>query len=594
MADVVIDGLNFSLSNALTAQLTGATALPDTLRIPSTVTSGGVTYTVTGVAQKAFKKKGTVREIIIPASVLRIENDAFSYMADLTGVTIEDASTELYFGFQDGTFLDDEMFYSCDRLARVYIGRNIVWDRSKEGPFQSREALTKVTFGPRVSRIGCGYDTRKELFDDSDNIKQVIFRADEASTSLTVMNSTGLDRATVFTIDRDLTNATPDAEAGEMQEMLSHAVSVTFGSRLKYIPAAMFQGCKALSTVTIPQNVTDIRPRAFRSCTGLKYVVLRGTPTIGTQAFAGCTAIKRVCTHYDEAPTVGASLSADCFDAATYASARLQNMGAWQGDFSVLPWSEFGSSHRQQANVLTLGPANQTEIPSASFDQIEVERTVEPESWSMLSLPMLVDSYYFGADAEVLLVDSLIVESPFRSTLRLKAYDLDAHDFLPVEQPFFLRSRRAEGQVLCGTTDDTFQALTIPVPPQCSVPASDEAASAQFNGTFTLTTDDRGRPVPAFSAYFAAPSSVHRIYTDLEGMDFTVYGHDPLDGDADDDGTLSTADVSLVERQLLGEAASADVFIDVLRTNAEGALSISTITDIVTKINELTTTEEQP
>lgn len=592
-ADVSVNGLNFALSADGTASLTGAATLPDTLRIPSSITSGGITYSVTSVGKKAFKSKGTVKEIIVPASVQRIENDAFSYMGDLEGVTIEDAANELYFGFQDGTFLDDEMFYSCDKIAHAYIGRNLTWNSDKEGPFQTRKALTKVVFGPLVTRVGCGYAEKKELFDDCTAIKQVVFKGSSTSGPLALMTSTGLSVATVFSIDRELTNGLTDSDTGALQKMLANAVSVTLGQQLSYLHTAMFQGCKALTNITVPQNVAEIRRQAFAGCTGLRYIVLRGTPTIGSQAFAGCTAIKRVCIDYDTAPEGDTSAGTDCFDATTYASATLQNVGHWKGTFDVLPWREFKTNYVAEPRILKLDTETDSDIAGGSYDQIQIACNLAAETWSLLSLPMLVDSYYFGADADVFVADTLIADSPFRSTLRLKAYDIDANAFMPIDQPFFLRSRRAESLIQCGTTDDTFKAEALAVPPSVSVPTSDAASPVRFLGTFSAATDDRGRGVKAFGAYFEAGTEVHRIYAELDGLPAPIYGLEPIGGDANDDGEVNTHDVWLTEQCLLGLEPAENIFLDVLRLDETENVSIGTIADIVKTINEQTTTEDQ-
>lgn len=581
LADVTIGGLNFALSSNKTASLTGAVTTTDTLRIPPTIAIGEEVYTVTSVGKNAFKNVATIKEIFIPSTCQRLENDAFSYMSGLTGVTIEDADTELYVGFQDGVIFDDEMFYSCDKLSSVYIGRNLQWDYNKEGPFQNQKSLSKVTFGPLMTRLGCGFADKKELFYDCKNIKQVVFNGDDSTEPLAIINSTGLDAATVFNINRELANDTADSDIGEMQEMLAHATNVSLGANVKYVHTAMFQNCKALASITIPQNVTEIRSRAFADCTALKYVVLRGTPFLGTEAFAGCTALTRVCTNYDSAPDVPAAASTDCFDAATYVNARLQNTGRWKGALQVLPWSEFGEHYTSESNILHLDTSNDTPLTDETYDQVQISCSVPAETWTLMSLPMLVDSYYFGADAEVLVADSISIDSPFRSSLHFKTYDIDNNPFMPTDQPFLLRCRKGETLIQCGTTDDSFKAQVHAAAPSCDIATSEGKCVVSLCGTFTTKQDDRGRKVNAFSAYLVPKDEIRRIYAKVNGISTLLYGDEPIEGDANDDGEVNVEDAALVKSQLLNEKDVEDVFIEMLQLDDNGTISIRTMTDLI-------------
>ena len=66
--------------------------------------------------------------------------------------------------------------------------------------------------------------------------------------------------------------------------------------RVTHITAYAFDGCTALTSVTIPEGVTDIGIFAFNSCEALTSVTFTGTtpPTFGEHVFFGCTALETI------------------------------------------------------------------------------------------------------------------------------------------------------------------------------------------------------------------------------------------------------------------------------------------------------------
>lgn len=61
------------------------------------------------------------------------------------------------------------------------------------------------------------------------------------------------------------------------------------------IPSSAFEGCKSLTSITIPDGVTSIGSYAFNGCTGLTSIDIPDSVTsIGSFAFTGCDSLTDV------------------------------------------------------------------------------------------------------------------------------------------------------------------------------------------------------------------------------------------------------------------------------------------------------------
>ena len=68
--------------------------------------------------------------------------------------------------------------------------------------------------------------------------------------------------------------------------------SITIPNTVTYIGWHAFGGCKGLTTITIPNSVTTIEFGTFSACTGLTSVTIPNSVTsIGNEAFHGCTSL---------------------------------------------------------------------------------------------------------------------------------------------------------------------------------------------------------------------------------------------------------------------------------------------------------------
>ena len=79
------------------------------------------------------------------------------------------------------------------------------------------------------------------------------------------------------------------------------------------IPGQCFYGCASLTRVALPETITEIGERAFMNCAGLKAVGIPDTAqTIADNAFDGCSSLVIYCTKESRARQYAAQHGIDC------------------------------------------------------------------------------------------------------------------------------------------------------------------------------------------------------------------------------------------------------------------------------------------
>lgn len=86
-----------------------------TVKIPTTITRGGVKYTVKSIGKKAFEDCYNLTSITIPSSVTNIGEMAFRYCSNLTSITIPRSVTSI----------EDWAFLGCESLTSITLPKHI-------------------------------------------------------------------------------------------------------------------------------------------------------------------------------------------------------------------------------------------------------------------------------------------------------------------------------------------------------------------------------------------------------------------------------------------------------------------------------------
>ena len=225
---------------------------------------------VTAIGWNAFSDCTGVTSVTIPEGVTELDVGAFDGCTGLTSVTIPASVRKMYaFCFRD-----------CIGLTSVVIPEGVT--SMEDGAFQDCTGLISVTIPAGVKTIG------RETFSGCTGL-----------TSITIPES-------VTEVGTDAFDKTPWLEQQKAEhdivyagrcvvtcrETLAHA-EIKDGTR--YICNNAFRNRTALTSVVIPEGVTEIGWWAFQDCTSLASVRLPGSLTmINECAFSGCKSLTSV------------------------------------------------------------------------------------------------------------------------------------------------------------------------------------------------------------------------------------------------------------------------------------------------------------
>ncbi len=125
------------------------------IAIPETVTHQGVTYTVVGIDDNAFKSCGGITSVTIGNSITSIGRDAFNNCNQATSLTIGNSVTSI------GNYA----FWNCSALTAITIPNSV--DTIGERAFYTCTHATSLTIGNSVT------DIEKEAFGYCEHLTEI-------------------------------------------------------------------------------------------------------------------------------------------------------------------------------------------------------------------------------------------------------------------------------------------------------------------------------------------------------------------------------------------------------------------------------------
>ena len=239
---------------------------------------------VTQIGYDAFNDCTELTSITISDGVTCIGNSAFSYCALLETVTIPNSVTHIY----------PRAFYDCTSLKEVTIPASVTSIGNEAfGYYYVRDSSeTKKADGFKINYIK---NTAGHLYAASNGFTDEACLITELQDDGTVKISKYIGNDTVFEIPAEIDGKKVTRIGYNAFQKRTSLTSITIPDGVTDIEQYAFEGCTSLSDITLPDSLTSIGLSAFESCTALTDIALPDSLTyIDGFAFANCTSLKTV------------------------------------------------------------------------------------------------------------------------------------------------------------------------------------------------------------------------------------------------------------------------------------------------------------
>ena len=272
------------------------------LTIPATVTHiGSCAFSMTDLA-----------EIEIPAGVVSMEDNPFSYCMSLKTITVAGENPVFY--VQDGVLFcrEDHSLVCFPNLAAepaegayetytVPAGTEVI----RGDAFGGVESLSEILLPDSLRVIGSqafGFCQRLDSLTIPDSVTEIGDAAfDSCRYLVRVVLPAGLKRipSMLFYQCESLYEADiPDTvtEIGDAAfDFCGSLEHVQIPDGVTVIETAVFEGCFSIESIVIPDSVTEIGAFAFSGCSALADIQVPATVTrIGEYAFSYCNSLKEL------------------------------------------------------------------------------------------------------------------------------------------------------------------------------------------------------------------------------------------------------------------------------------------------------------
>ena len=263
--DFQVDGLYYTVSDK-TGQLVnlakGDVKYTGDIVIPSSVSYGGTTYTVSGMESQVCQDCKTLTSVVIGDKITKIPQYAFYGCTNLETVTLGTKVESLGYA----------AFSGCTNLSSINLNDNITsFDNSV---FLNCTSLTSVVLGESILEMG------SSVFNGCTNLRTV-----EIHQGCSVIGSSAFqDCKKLQTID--IPNSVIKIGSQAFQNCVN-LTSAKIGNGVQEIPQYTFLGCTRLNTVSLGSGILSVDYSAFYNCSQLNSLTVLNpqTPSVDNTSF---------------------------------------------------------------------------------------------------------------------------------------------------------------------------------------------------------------------------------------------------------------------------------------------------------------------
>ena len=211
-----------------------------------------------------------IESYIIPDSVTKIRDYAFSDCSSLSNIVISDSVTDI----------GDGAFWGCSSLSNIVIPDSVT--AIGDFAFLDCSSLSKIVIPNSVTKIG------DYAFSDCSSLSNIVIP--DSVTSIGDYAFGGCSSLSKIVIPNSVTKIGDYAFSD-----CSSLSKIVIPNSVTSIGDYAFRGCSSLSNIVIPDSVTSIGDYAFFDCSSLPNIVIPNSVTsIGDYAFGGCRSLSKI------------------------------------------------------------------------------------------------------------------------------------------------------------------------------------------------------------------------------------------------------------------------------------------------------------
>lgn len=271
--------------------------------IPSVVGYNGHNYQVVRIADQAFSFAENLKSIEIPNTITTIGAGAFYHCSSLTSITIPNSATSIGNSAITGCAnllsvnisssvktIGTNNLKECPMLEQIWVDpENTVYDSRENCNALIKTSTNELLMGCNTSFIPSSVESIADnAFYNFDGLKTMTIPA--SVTKIGYQAFTGCNSLEHVSINGQLSSFGAHAFEG-----CSSLYDVQLCEGIQYISLNCFESCNSLKTINIPESVNVIDSCAFLYCTNLESVNLgENIQRIGGKAFMSCSSLTSI------------------------------------------------------------------------------------------------------------------------------------------------------------------------------------------------------------------------------------------------------------------------------------------------------------